>query len=104
MMKSVKKSFNLSNKLIVIIGIIAIIGGIGIYYAKAPHAPIPAAALAIDGIGCNPMEQSVFHVHAHINIIIDDAYFLVPSQIGIPSTGTDFTLGQLFEKNYSKKK
>ena len=56
-MKSVKlsKSFKLSNKLIVIIGIIAIIGGIGTYYAKTPHV-IPAAALAIDGIGCNPME------------------------------------------------
>jgi hypothetical protein len=50
-MMSVKlsKSFRLSNKLIVIIGMIAIIGGIGTYYAKTPHV-IPAAASAIDVI------------------------------------------------------
>jgi hypothetical protein len=78
----VMKSSKLSNKLIVIIGIIAIIGGIGTYYAKAPHV-ILATALAIDGIGCNPMEQSVFHIHAHMDVIINGAYFLVPSQIGI---------------------
>lgn len=116
MMKPVKRSFKLPKKLITIIGIVAIIGGIGIYAAMAPHASIPAVR-AIDGIQCNSMEQSAFHVHSHLDIIINGAYFLVPSQIGIPGNCfywlhthdesgkihieapmyRDFTLGQFFD-------
>jgi hypothetical protein len=116
MMKSVKKPLKLSKKLIVIGGILAIIVGIGIYAAMTPHALVPGVR-AIDGIGCNSMEQSAFHVHSHLDIIINGVYFLVPSQIGIPSNCfywlhthdesgkihieapmlRDFTLGQLFD-------
>jgi hypothetical protein len=114
--KPVKRSFKLPKKLITIIGIVAIIGGIGIYAAMAPHASIPTVR-AIDGIQCNSMEQSAFHVHSHLDIIINGAYFLVPSQIGIPGNCfywlhthdesgkihieapmyRDFTLGQFFD-------
>jgi uncharacterized C2H2 Zn-finger protein len=55
--KRVKKSFKLSNKLIVIIGagiLVVIIGSIGLYYAIAPRAPLP---LTINGIQCNAFEQ-----------------------------------------------
>jgi hypothetical protein len=115
MIKAVKKSFKISNKLIAVIAacvLIAIIGSIAIYYARG-HA----AALTIDGIRCNPMEQAVFHIHAHLDIIINGVYFLVPSQVGIPSNcfywlhthdesgivhieapmHRDFTLGQFFD-------
>ncbi len=115
-MKPVKKSIKLSKKLIAIIGIIAIILGIGIYAAMAPHASIPGIR-AIDGIQCNSMEQAAFHVHSHLDIIINGVYFLVPSQIGIPGNcfywlhthdesgkihieapfHRDFTLGQFFD-------
>src|SRR5215467_7124836 len=114
MIKAVKKPFKIS-KLIAVISVcvlIAIVGSIAIYYARE-HA----AALTIDGIGCNSMEQFAMHIHAHIDIIINGAYFLVPSQIGIPSncfywlhthdesgivhieapTHRDFTLGQFFD-------
>jgi hypothetical protein len=120
MIKPVKKPFNLSNKLIVVICagvVIAIIGGIGIYYAMAPHALFQAAGSTIDGIECNLMEQSVFHIHAHMDIIINGVNFLLPSQIGIPGkcfywlhthdesgiihieapVHRDFTLGQFFD-------
>jgi hypothetical protein len=83
MMKPVKKSFELSKKLIAIIGIIAMIGGIGIYSAMAPHTLFPTIP-TIDGIACNPMESSVFHIHAHMDIFINGVYSIVPSQIGIP--------------------
>jgi hypothetical protein len=115
MIKAVKNPFKISTKLVAVIGacvLIAIIGSIAIYYARE-HA----AALTIDGIGCNPMEHTVFHVHAHLDIIINDVYFLVPSQVGIPSNcfywlhthdesgivhieapmHRDFTLGQFFD-------
>ncbi len=116
MMKPVKKSFKLPKKLITIIGIIAIIVGIGIYAAMAPHPSLPLVR-AIDGIQCNSMEQLAFHVHSHLDIIINGVYFLVPSQIGIPGNCfywlhthdesgkihieapmlRDFTLGQFFD-------
>ena len=114
MIKAVKKPFKIS-KLIAVIAafvLMVIIGSIAIYYARE-HA----AALTIDGIGCNSMEQFAMHIHAHVDIIINGVYFLVPSQIGIPSScfywlhthdesgiihieapmQRDFTLGQFFD-------
>lgn len=115
--KPLKKSFKLSNKLKALVGagiLVAIIGGIGVYSAMAPHAPFP---LTIDGIQCNAFEQLLFHIHAHLDIIINGQYFLVPAQTGITDrcfywlhthdeTGVihiespvnrDFTLGQFFD-------
>ena len=80
----------------------------------APHTPLP---LTIDGIQCNAFEQLLFHIHAHLDIIINGQYFLVPAQTGITNscyywlhthdeTGVihiespvnrDFTLGQFFD-------
>jgi hypothetical protein len=37
----------------------------------------------IDGIGCGSMEYSVFHIHAHLDIIINGQPHPVPAQIGI---------------------
>ena len=116
MMKPLKKPLKIAKKLITIVGVVATIVGIGVYAAMTPHALFPAVR-AIDGIQCNSMEQSAFHVHSHLDIIINGVYFLVPSQIGIPGNCfywlhthdesgkihieapmlTDFTLGQLFD-------
>jgi hypothetical protein len=116
MMKPLKKPLKLPKKLISVVGIVATIVGIGIYAAMTPHALFPAVR-AIDGIQCNSMEQSAFHVHSHLDIIINGVYFLVPSQTGIPGNCfywlhthdesgkihieapmlTDFTLGQFFD-------
>jgi hypothetical protein len=115
--KHVKKSFKLSNKLIAIIGagvLVVFIGSIGLYYAIAPRAPLP---LTIDGIQCNAFEQLLFHIHSHLDIIINGQYFLVPAQTGINNrcfywlhthdesgiihiespVNRDFTLGQFFD-------
>src|SRR5215831_1456431 len=74
MIKPVKKSLKLPSIVVIIIGIIAIIVGIGIYAAMTPHVLLPAVR-AIDGIQCNPMEQANFHVHSHLDIIINGVYF-----------------------------
>jgi hypothetical protein len=113
---TLKKPLKLPKKLITIVGVVATIVGIGIYAAMTPHALFQAVR-AIDGIQCNSMEQSAFHVHSHLDIIINGVYFLVPSQVGIPGNCfywlhthdesgkihieapmlTDFTLGQFFD-------
>ncbi len=116
-----KKSQN-SKMWIALIGVVAIvsvIGGLWLYYGSTSKAP---SALAVDGIQCNPSEQLLFHVHAHLDIIINGQYFLVPAQIGILNTcyywlhthdvtgvihiespvNRNFTLGQFFDV-WSKK-
>jgi hypothetical protein len=42
---------------------------------------------AVDGIRCDTMEFTKFHVHAHLDIIVDGKPFIVPSQIGIDPYG-----------------
>jgi len=120
--KAIKKDFKLSHKLIaILIGagfLAAIIGLFVIYFGTAPKV----SSLTIDGIQCNPSEQLLFHVHAHLDIIINGQYYLVPAQIGITNTcyywlhthdvsgiihiespvNRDFTLGQFFDV-WSKK-
>ncbi|MFZ0895254.1 MAG: hypothetical protein WAZ77_12200 [Candidatus Nitrosopolaris sp.] len=69
--------------MIAIIGVsilVVIIGSIGLYSAMAPHTALP---LTIDGIQCNAFEQLLFHIHAHLDIVINGQYFLVPAQTGI---------------------
>jgi len=102
----------------VIIGVgiaTAVIVSLGVYTAIAPQGSSP---LAIDGVQCNAFEQLLFHVHAHLDVIINGRYFVVPSQIGIipnkcffwlhthdesgiihieSPANKEFTLGQFFD-------
>jgi hypothetical protein len=41
----------------------------------------------IDGIRCDAMEFTKFHIHAHLDIFVDGRPFTVPSQIGIDPEG-----------------
>jgi hypothetical protein len=83
----------LSKKLItIIIGVgilVAITGGIGAYYytmgSKSSSLSSTTSRLTIDGIQCNPTEHVAFHIHTHLDIIINGKSFTVPSQIGIKS-------------------
>ncbi len=38
---------------------------------------------AISGIKCEPLEGSVFHIHAHLSVIVDGKQLQVPRRIGI---------------------
>lgn len=116
-MVNVEKSSKLSNKLIALFGsgiLVAVMSGIMSCTAMTSQ---PSSPLIVDGIQCNPSEQLLFHIHAHLDIIINGHYFLVPAQIGITSicfywlhthdvtgiihiespVGRDFTLGQFFD-------
>ncbi|MGH9986796.1 MAG: hypothetical protein ACRD8W_22860 [Nitrososphaeraceae archaeon] len=41
----------------------------------------------VDGIKCDTMEFTMFHIHAHLDIFVDGKPFKVPSQIGIDPEG-----------------
>lgn len=59
-------------------------------------ASTAASGETVGGIQCNSMEQSVFHIHAHLAIYIDGALRPVPGGIGVvtpidqPSAAGDF--------------
>jgi hypothetical protein len=41
----------------------------------------------VNGIRCDTMEFTMFHIHAHLDIFVDGEPFTVPSQIGIDPEG-----------------
>ena len=41
----------------------------------------------IDGIRCDTVEFTKFHIHAHLDILVDSKQFILPSQIGIDPEG-----------------
>jgi hypothetical protein len=52
----------------------------------APLASTATAATGrdVDGIGCDTSEQTLFHVHAHLTILVNGTPRQVPAGIGIP--------------------
>jgi len=65
-------------------------GALGPENVPIPSAPMLAgtsaatAGQAIDGIGCETSEQTVFHIHTHLTIFVDGQQRQVPAGIGIP--------------------
>jgi hypothetical protein len=56
--------------------------------AQARALLVAPSAKPIDGIHCNSMEQAVFHVHAHLNILDAGNLVRVPAGVGIkPAQG-----------------
>jgi hypothetical protein len=50
-----------------------------------------ASGQTIDGISCSEGEQTLFHIHAHLTIIVDGVAKQVPGGIGIPGPQTQNT-------------
>jgi hypothetical protein len=71
--------------------------------AAGPEAvPVPSAApligtttavtgQAVDGISCSTHEQTLFHIHAHLTMIVNGSARQIPYGIGIPGAVTTST-------------
>jgi hypothetical protein len=65
-------------------------GGLGPEQVPVPSAATlanPASSVsgqAVDGIGCQTSEQTLFHIHAHLTIFVNGTARQVPAAIGIP--------------------
>jgi hypothetical protein len=64
--------------------------------------PVPAASAlagtttaatghAVDGIGCQTAEQTLFHIHAHLAIFVNGSARQIPAAIGIPGAQAQAT-------------
>ena len=66
-------------------------GAAGPEGVPVPSAPPLASAAAgatgqkVDGIGCDTSEQALFHIHAHLTIVVNGSPRQVPAGIGIPA-------------------
>jgi len=118
--RSVRSFLQLSAILVVIIFstvLAAVVANANIELAAAQKSS-SINSLTIDGIQCNTAEQLLYHIHAHLDIIINGQNYLVNSQIGIvpgecihwlhthdesgiihieSPINKDFTLGQFFD-------
>jgi hypothetical protein len=59
----------------------------GVPIPKATSLAGPAATTTgqtIDGVGCQSMEQTLFHIHAHLTIFVNGQQRQIPAGIGIP--------------------
>jgi hypothetical protein len=46
---------------------------------------------AVDGIGCQTSEQTIFHIHAHLTIFVNGSPRQIPAGIGIPGAQAENT-------------
>ncbi|MDE1767011.1 MAG: hypothetical protein KGI27_12190 [Thaumarchaeota archaeon] len=77
-----KQSIKHRNKIIAVAVISAIMVSIVIVSYKLDNT-IVSSIPTIDSIRCDSMEQSVFHIHAHIDIFVNGQPIIVPASIGI---------------------
>jgi hypothetical protein len=66
-----------------VIAALAIGIGVTISSSKIISSGASAASPSIDNIQCNSMEQAAFHIHAHLDILINGQTYAIPPQIGI---------------------
>ena len=67
------------NKATVIAAVIAVIIVAAVYFSENQQPP----ATVIQGVRCDPTEAIDFHIHAHLDVIVDGKPVTVPAGIGI---------------------
>ena len=67
------------NKVTAIAAVIAVIIVAGVYFSENQQSP----TIVIQGVRCDPTEAIDFHIHAHLDVIVDGKSVTVPAGIGI---------------------
>lgn len=83
--KNLKTNSANKNKFI-IFGVIGIVIAAIFYLVYSANNTIDSGFPQIDGIPCETQEYSTFHIHAHMDIFVNDQHMEIPSQIGIQNT------------------
>lgn len=114
--KEIKKKSSAKNKYIAIGAVVAIIV-MASYAIHSTDNTIDSKFPSIDGIPCETQEYSTFHIHAHMDIFVNNQHIGIPAQIGIQNTclywlhthtsdgiihiespkDREFTIGQFFD-------
>jgi hypothetical protein len=62
-----------------IAAVIAVVIVLGVYFSETPSS----STNIVQGVGCDPLEGTIFHIHAHLDIVVDGKSVTVPAGIGI---------------------
>jgi len=60
--------------------------GTGVASSAGPTSFDPGDNPPIDGVSCDSLEQSGYHLHAHLTVRIEGAFRSIPANIGIHDT------------------
>jgi hypothetical protein len=73
----------------VVIGVVAIVSVI-FYDQSHPQTQtaVNPSYPAVDNISCDTLEQSVYHIHAHVSIYINGSLNQIPQNVGIAGDGS----------------
>ena len=86
-MKKIKEEKNYTkkknNKILALVVIAVIIAGIAYAVYRSDETPSASLAAVVDGIQCNANEYVAQHIHAHLDIFVNDKLYLIPQGIGI---------------------
>lgn len=58
---------------------IAVVIVLGVYFSENQSS----STNVVQGVECDPLEGTVFHIHAHLDVIVDGKSVTVPAGIGI---------------------
>ena len=64
-----------------IAAVIAVIIIAAVYFSENQNQT--PSANAIDGVNCDPTEAVTYHIHAHLDMIVDNKFVTIPQGIGI---------------------
>ena len=80
--KNIKtKSSNSSRiKVTGIAAAIAVVVVLAVYFSETPQT---TSITSVDGVNCDPTEAFTFHIHAHLDMIVDNKFVTTPAGIGI---------------------
>jgi len=85
--REVERRRTVRMKRVTTVGIIAavVLAVAGIVYLVITQSQTPAnpAYPAIDSISCDQLEQSAFHIHAHVSVYINGQSVSIPGNVGI---------------------
>lgn len=66
-----------------IAAVIAIVLILGLYFSENSSSTSNVSTSVIQGVSCEPSEGTVFHIHAHLDVFVNDKPITVPAGIGI---------------------
>jgi hypothetical protein len=76
------------------VGIVILAAITGVVFFNRNQTPtetiVNSAYPPVDNIYCDALEQTVYHIHAHVSIYINGSLSPVPAQVGIASDGSCF--------------
>jgi hypothetical protein len=58
---------------------IAVIVVLAVYFSENQTPSVTS----VDGVNCDPTEAFTFHIHAHLDMIVDNKFVTIPAGIGI---------------------